>query len=606
MSIEPRRRENPAISIAVHIVRCCLVAGLLLLLPSPHAIETASLSNQSPNQSSGDSSLTLDQVRQLISDAAEVSKEPDGQGVFQVFDQRGISVGRVARSSPDPETIIGYRGPTEALMLVDDEDLVVATSVMFSHDTDEHVEAVKGDAVFLNQFTGWRIGETIEPEQIQQIDGVSGATLTSMAMAEGIIARLGKVTGSLVFADPLSRDDAEAMGANVKNLNDKDLDEKDLDEKCLDGDPIAKLAGDRPQRSTYLARSGWWVDDEVGYQGPTELLLAFDAEQRLSRVKLRSSFDNQPYVDYVRQERSFWKPFEGKSIDELAAFDLVDAGVEGVSGATMTSMAVAYTLTDTAMEISEQGGVKAIAQMNEPASGWARWATIFSSIHWTPKEIVTLGMLLVLLIALRLRWFRHRWIRRTWLLICFVVLGLWAGNLVSLALLAGWASSGIGWKLAIGLFVLVLVAMLSPPASKGNPYCNHLCPHGSAQQLLRPTKDSFRRFKLGPRTTKLVACIPSVLLMVAYLLMLFQPSFDLSLFEPFDGYSWQIVSLGSIAFAVITLVASSFIPMAYCRMGCPTGRLLDYLRRSKQSGKITHFDFAVLALMLIALAVRLS
>ncbi|MEJ6524143.1 MAG: hypothetical protein QNL65_08200, partial [Opitutales bacterium] len=47
-----------------------------------------------------------------------------------------------------------------------------------------------------------------------------------------------------------------------------------------------------------------------------------------------------------------------------------------------------------------------------------------------------------------------------------------------------------------------------------------------------------------------------------------------AILEPFDGYVWEVAGVVTIAIALISLHTSAFVPMAYCRYGCPTGAML--------------------------------
>ena len=42
----------------------------------------------------------------------------------------------------------------------------------------------------------------------------------------------------------------------------------------------------------------------------------------------------------------------------------------------------------------------------------------------------------------------------------------------------------------------------------------------------------------------------------------------------------------ALAWTAVGLVASLFVPMAYCRYGCPTGALLGYLRYNRRSDRL--------------------
>ncbi len=59
-------------------------------------------------------------------------------------------------------------------------------------------------------------------------------------------------------------------------------------------------------------------------------------------------------------------------------------------------------------------------------------------------------------------------------------------------------------------------------------------------------------------------------------------------------------------FGIASLIAASMIPMAYCRYGCATGRLIDYLRRSAKSHQLTLADGAVVLLAVVAIGMRLN
>lgn len=69
-----------------------------------------------------------------------------------------------------------------------------------------------------------------------------------------------------------------------------------------------------------------------------------------------------------------------------------------------------------------------------------------------------------------------------------------------------------------------------------------------------------------------------------------QYSWNLAAWEPFDAYIWYVAGFSSLLLAGGSLVLSAVIPMAYCRFGCPTGRLLEYIRRTARSDSVTIAD----------------
>ena len=73
--------------------------------------------------------------------------------------------------------------------------------------------------------------------------------------------------------------------------------------------------------------------------------------------------------------------------------------------------------------------------------------------------------------------------------------------------------------------------------------------------------------------------------------------FSLVDIEPFDAYVFRIAGWATITVAVVGLAASLFVPMAYCRYGCPTGAVLQWLRFHTGSDRWSIRDWAALALL---------
>ncbi|NND96955.1 MAG: FMN-binding protein [Pirellulaceae bacterium] len=548
MKNPPSRR--PRLAFWVHLARVGVVAALLMAIRSP-VLEDGLDAGQPP---------PIEAVMSVLPSAHTMDDAPNANGMWAVRGEKGEVIANVARTLPMAADVVGYRGPTQALIVFDDDLNVSSVALLDSSDTQEHVDAVINDHPFFDQFRGWPWGG---PKGSVQIDAVSGATLTSLALADGVLKRIGGDRPSLVFPDPISDQETAEM---------------------IDDDAI----------SARLVRTGPLADAVIGYQGPTELLLVLNDTNTVQRVKLRRSYDNEPYVDYVRTERSFWKIFEGKTLTELAAFDPAAAGVEGVSGATMTSMAVADTIVAAAQA----------ADAETQQSAAAESPGILSTVRFSGADVATIVTLLLLSLFSRLRWFHHQTFRRLWLLVVIGVIGLWAGNLISMALLAGWSAEGVAWRLAPGLTAITAVALLAPPLTKGNPYCNHLCPHGALQQLIRPGSKSKRHLRLPRRVNGLMDWIPGITLVLAYGLLVTYPSIDLSAWEPFHAYLFRIAPWAAIALAAATLLFAAVVPMGYCRLGCPTGRLLDHLRRTSTSHRLTLSDGVAVILIIYAYAIQ--
>jgi hypothetical protein len=317
------------------------------------------------------------------------------------------------------------------------------------------------------------------------------------------------------------------------------------------------------------------------------LLLGFDPEGRLQQVRIRETFDNQPYASYVADEPWYWDPFLGQTMGQLAEADLDALGIEGVSGATMSTLAAAETLVAAAGEAE---------RMQRETPEPSRWT--WRPLHWSWKETTTLGFLAgALWMGLGRSPLRRRF-RRLWQIALVGGFGLLTGNLVSIALLLGWGSRGIPWRLAPGLAAVVAIALLIPTFTKAPLYCSQLCPHGVLQQWL--IRRGPFRLRISPRWNRILLAVPGGLCVAAYVVALTGLPVDLAQWEPFDAYLvWTALS-GSVIVAILSLGLAALSPMGYCRFACPTGRVLTYTRRHARSGRGEWSDAAVFSLLVVA------
>ena len=534
--------------------------------------------------------IELAQMRRFFPDAATIAQTVGAQQLTPVLGADQQVLGAFVTTSPAADNIVGYAGPSNSLIVVDSKQKIVAASLLASRDTHDHVRLVQQSSKFWSQFEGWQFGSATS----HHVDGVSGATLTSLAIAESIIFRLQGTRQSLRFPNEVTLAEIQGLRKQVAQLtrdNQQPGRYRMLDEK---GELV-----------TYVLRTGNVVDAIEGYQGPSELLLFLDDQQRLIDVKLRSSFDNQPYIRYVQQEIAFWSKFKGKSLLKLAALDFEAAEIEGVSGATMTSMAAARTLQATSRYVLDS------------ASGQTATAKPLSTVRWSGTEITTALLALCSMIWSRLRLRAFPTLRVLWQVACLVIIGLISGNLLSLALLTGWSSGGIPFRLAPGLSILLLLAYGHSFFFKMNVYCDHLCPHGILQQWLARWKSRGRSRRdrllnlpviLETRPQGLRQLFDSFIArglpvlawsMVLMCLLAVRGGMNLNVasWEPFDAYSWRLGLSLSMLVWILSLALSWYKPMSYCRLGCPTGKTLDYVRSGPNRWKIEWMDLLLLMLL---------
>lgn len=563
-------------------LRSCLrLVTCILLLCGLHLVSARSRAQSEP------SALSLALLQRYLPQAASVTHS--GQPpVWQAFDASGQLLAHACLTSPQADRIVGYAGPNNILILMDSDGRVIRTQWLSWSDTRDHVESVQLADSFWRQFIGWSLGKS--NATTARLDGVSGATLTSLAIAEAIDLRLSGARASLRFPNGLAIEEVQSFFADAVRFED--------DPQRRDFVSVHSASG---QFLGWLLRTGPLVDDKIGYQGPVELIVALDENERISKIKLRSSFDNEPYVRYARMEASFWSKFAGRTLAEISQMDLKEEGIEGVSGATMTSMAAADTLLASAKRHWQKEN-----ESSEQASA--------RRCNWSIGEQATCLLALLVLPWSLSRLRGHRRLRWVWQAFVLVVIVGISGNLISMALLAGWTRSLPPVTLAPGLSLLVAVCLIMPACFGRNVYCDHVCPHGFVQQWLarlkgsrttvpvlvqiQPQPHATAKKRIGARKAVQwalkISAVAILLLSLAWII--WSVPNQLTFFEPFDVYAWRIGWSVSLGVWVASLLFAYKVPMGYCRLACPTGLLLDRIRWTR-GGRHRHYgDMLLLAL----------
>lgn len=578
-------RDRPTQARLVAVIHSARIVTLLLLLVGLHRL--ADLRSERSGQSAP-VTIDLQTARTVHREVASVEPIDGDPSAYRLLGADGDQLAIVTQTSPQSDAIVGYAGPSNVLVVMNDDFVVESVRLLRCPDTAEHLRMVESNQHFWRQFVGWKWGETATV----RVDGVTGATLTSLAIAEAVAWRLSHAPGaaaeplprvrrSLRFSSPIDMESLTRWFEDVVDVRE----DAELPFLLQCFDQSGKKLGQ-------IVRTGPLDDSVIGYQGPTEVILQIDGQAMpiVMDAILGDSFDNQPYVNYVKQERSFWKRFRNRPIDSLAEIDFEAELIDGVSGATMTSMAVAETIRNACDRWIEIEKTRVLAVTTESSdSGLPAGPTRQRKLNTSWTEWLTGGIALSALLWSRSRYRGRRWCRIAWQATLLVSIGWISGNLLSLALLGGWTRGGIAWHFAPGLAILAVVAILAPAVMKGNVYCDHVCPHGILQQWIRPRPG---RSLLPLLSTALR--LSAILFVVVALIAVIRPAkIHLAWCEPFDAYSSGVLlSLSSLVWAA-SLVLARVTPMGYCRLACPTGRLLDYARRDASRHRLTIVDAVV-------------
>ena len=534
-----------------------VLAACLLRLAAPPAAQNAGVFSDA---------VKLSDARAYFAKATQLRAAGDGR--LDVLDDSGTPLGLLVLTSPQSDSIIGYAGPSNLLLAVGNDGRIRGVRLLHSEDTPSHVAALKNSGKFWDALSGWHP----EKEPPPAVDGVAGSTLTAFAWVEAIAHRFTGGRVSLRFPDAVTIEEADSMFKGAAEIFVDDKRDGWSKVKSADG----ALMG-------YLVRTSPASDDLIGYQGPTECLLAVAADERtLLGVRMRKTYDTPDYADRVRGDAYYMKLLTKWTTDQWQTLDFQKEGIEGVAGATMTSYAVAEGIRQTFAR-------QAHASKESPKQGfWQRLGLSDAAI-----AAILAGALVLAFSPLR----GSRVLRLIWRGVLIGGLGVCLGQMLSLSPLVGWAQHGMPTLQAGGFLLLVAVALLVPWGTRRQIYCHHVCPHGAAQEVL----GGFTRLhvKVPQAVHQSLRVIPAVTLIGLFLGALAVGEFEASKFEPFDAWTLGRAAVVPAVLAVLGLGASFFVPQAYCHYGCPTGALLNFMRMTSTTQGVGRKDYWAFASLLV-------
>ncbi|MEO5711855.1 MAG: 4Fe-4S binding protein [Luteolibacter sp.] len=544
-AVEARRRRNRLILTSY---RLGLLAAAFLCL---HLVTKRRGQGRTEDL---DVSKAIAVVQAYLPTAVSIGPQEGEDRMSPVFDAKGEPAGWVAHTNPEARRIIGYAGPSNLLIVFDVRRVVAGVGLMESADTPGHVSKIINDSGFFSQWNGRNQAGLGLPEEPVI---VSGASLTSEAMARGVAARFGAVGMDEWFPGEVLIEEVRKLFPAATTVSGGRVFD-------ADGWPLGTLL--RSSRMGVAAR---------GFQGPSDVLVALDpAGEIILGVAMAGSRDNEPYISDVRDGLLYDGRFKGMKV---SAFPQLKPGSTLItSGASRTAEAVEETVREMLRRhLAEDPVVRPVIGMREGAA-----------LVWIASGL-WLGFS---------RWRGNKRGRTLFATLTVAAGGLWLGLMTGQDQWIKSAMRGSVTGPALPLLALTATAVLVPAAFGKNVYCSHLCAHGAAQRLLGNLRT--RRFALPPKLHRVLVGMPWVTLGSLWLLAFLGIGFPFADAEPFEVWSAGFIALVPVLIFASGLLAAVFLPQAYCHYGCPTGAALRFLASSP--GRWTRRDSLAGGVVIIA------
>ncbi|MFI3241933.1 MAG: 4Fe-4S binding protein [Alphaproteobacteria bacterium] len=284
-----------------------------------------------------------------------------------------------------------------------------------------------------------------------------------------------------------------------------------------------------------------------GYGGTIPMAIGVDKNNIIKDIKILKNAETPDFLNQVLSS-GLLKNWIGKSINISE-----DIKVDAISGATMSSQAIIKSLnaTTSPKTIKKEFDYKNLTK--------------------------SLCILFIGLIAL-FSFFapkKSKKIRPLILATSVFVLGVWQGQMLSVAKISAWFLYGVPDIYQWSLIFILLTSVIIPIFTGKNFYCYYLCPFGATQELVGQTfnikKKHLFKWLIHLRMIILISCLILLILgLTGYVANI----------EPFSAFKPQYAPLSSLVIFIFSLILSIFINRPWCKYFCPCGALLDLFKKN--------------------------
>lgn len=314
-------------------------------------------------------------------------------------------------------------------------------------------------------------------------------------------------------------------------------------------DRIAKAVSADGDVVAYLG-----ISSHVGYGGPILVGTVLSASGDVIDVIILEHKETLSYINKITQA-GFFRQFTNKQAGDALSFDY---DIEGVSGATLSTQAIALSVQNVAHAV-------ALKELKvTPKKADVKWNIDIEEI------VISLLFLFSVFISRFKKLSRFRF---QFLIISVLILGFWLNRSLSMAQIS---ALFLGYFPSPGdnlIWYLVLIGVIGPILFTGkNIYCTYVCPFCGLQEVTH--KISRINLPIG-KYLKWFRLVKEILLFIVLFLAFISLNPSVSSFEPFgtmfglngSSYQWYLL--------FIILLTSFFYHRFWCFTFCPVGTFLD-------------------------------
>ncbi len=345
--------------------------------------------------------------------------------------------------------------------------------------------------------------------------------------------------------------------------------QNDIERKITDQLPNTSLVKIKSNPDVYTIHNdtekksdGWLVISEhQGWGGPMKVGIWINPKAKIEKLLVLNHRETPVFFNILENQKYF-EQYAQKSIQD---FFSLDDDVDGVSGATISSAAIARA-----------------AQKGSHFWGREHFGYSIESVPLNFKvgsnEFILIVLYSIIIISSVKKYRKMRYVT---LAFSIAFLGFYLSVPISIS---AFGSLLMGYVPAVTThlfwWLLILGAILMALIMGKNLYCSWACPFGGIQEFIHRLGGV--NTKINPAVKRIASKAVYFLFWFSFLIMFLTSNPAMGTFEPFavlfsfkgNGLQWYLVS--------IAIFGSFIIPRFWCRFFCPVGLALKTMAKAKK------------------------